>query len=117
MRLGRQRVIIAFAALTLAAKDNGCGQEEEGRGDQQEQAEAGKDPNDLQGQRATSTPRVNVATRRRPHHTIQLRQDTTYNRRPSAELLQYHMWPSRGLQREAAQYSRFKTLRGDFIST
>lgn len=46
--LGRQRVIVPFAALALAAEDNGRGQKEEGGGHQQEQAKASKDPHDLQ---------------------------------------------------------------------
>lgn len=47
--LGRQRVVVTFAALALAAQDDGRGQEEEGGGDQQEQAEPGEDPHHLQG--------------------------------------------------------------------
>lgn len=47
--LGRQWVVIAFAALALAAEDDGSGQEEEGGGNQKEQAEASKDPHNLQG--------------------------------------------------------------------
>lgn len=46
--LGWQWVVIAFAALALAAQDDGSGQEEEGGGNQQEKAESGKDPNNLQ---------------------------------------------------------------------
>lgn len=46
--LGRQRVVVAFAALALAAQHDGSGQEEEGRGDQQEQAEASKNPHHLE---------------------------------------------------------------------
>lgn len=51
--LGWQRVVITFAALTLAAQDDGSGQEEEGWGNQQEQTKASKDPHDLQGERPT----------------------------------------------------------------
>lgn len=47
--LGRQRVVIAFAAFALAAEDYGSGQEEEGGGNEQEQAEAGEDAHDLRG--------------------------------------------------------------------
>lgn len=47
MGLGRQRVVVSFAALALAAEDDGCGQEEKGGGDQEEQAEAGKDSHHL----------------------------------------------------------------------
>lgn len=46
--LGRQRVVVAFAALALAAQHDGSGQEEERRGDQQEQAEASKNPHHLE---------------------------------------------------------------------
>lgn len=45
--LGWQWVIIAFAALALAAEDDGSGQKEEGRGNQQEQAKASKDSHNL----------------------------------------------------------------------
>lgn len=45
--LGWQWVVIAFAALALAAEDDGSGQKEEGGGHQQEQAEASKDPHNL----------------------------------------------------------------------
>lgn len=45
--LGRQRVVVSFAALALAAEDDGCGKEEKGGGDQEEQAEAGKDSHHL----------------------------------------------------------------------
>lgn len=54
VRLGWQWVVITFAALTLAAEDDGSGQEEEGWGNQQEQAEASEDPHNLQGERATT---------------------------------------------------------------
>lgn len=47
VRLGRQRVVVTFAALALAAEHNGSGQQEEGGGDQQEQAEAGENPHHL----------------------------------------------------------------------
>lgn len=46
--LGWQWVVVAFAALALTAEDNGSGQKEEGRGNQQKEAEASKDPYDLQ---------------------------------------------------------------------
>lgn len=46
--LGRQRVVVAFAALALAAQHDGSGQEEEWRGDQQEQAKASKNPHHLE---------------------------------------------------------------------
>ena len=48
-RLGWQWIVIAFAALALAAEDNGSGQKKEGGGNQQEQAKASKDPHNLQG--------------------------------------------------------------------
>lgn len=51
VRLGWQWVVITFAALTLAAEDDGSGQKEEGGGNQQEQAKASKDPHDLQRER------------------------------------------------------------------
>lgn len=47
VRLGWQRVVVTFAALALAAEHNGSGQQEERGGDQQEQAEAGKNPHNL----------------------------------------------------------------------
>lgn len=47
VRLGRQRVVVAFAALALAAEHDGCGQQEEWGGDQQEQPKAGENPHDL----------------------------------------------------------------------
>lgn len=53
--LGWQRVVVAFAALALAAEDDGSGQKEEGGGNQQEKAEASKDPHDLQGDSRTNT--------------------------------------------------------------
>lgn len=43
-----QWVVIAFAALALAAEDNGSGQKEERGGDQQEQAKSSEDPHNLQ---------------------------------------------------------------------
>lgn len=45
--LSWQWVVVAFAALALAAEDDGSGQKEEGGGNQQEQAEPGKDPHNL----------------------------------------------------------------------
>lgn len=42
-----QWVVIAFAALALAAEDNGSGQKEERGGDQQEQAKSSEDPHNL----------------------------------------------------------------------
>lgn len=45
--LGRQRVVVAFAALALAAQHDGRGQQEEGGGDQQEEAKAGENPHHL----------------------------------------------------------------------
>lgn len=48
--LGWQWVVIAFAALALAAEDDGSCQKEEGGGDQQEQAEPSKNPYNLQGE-------------------------------------------------------------------
>ena len=45
--LGWQRVVVAFAALALAAEHDGSGQEEERGGNQQEQAEASKNPHNL----------------------------------------------------------------------
>lgn len=47
VRLGRQRVVITFAALALATKHDGSGQQEERGGDQQEQAETGENPHHL----------------------------------------------------------------------
>lgn len=47
--LGRERVVVAFAALALAAEDDGRGQEEERWGDEQEQAETGEDAHNLPG--------------------------------------------------------------------
>lgn len=46
--LGRQWVVVAFAALALAAQHNGRGQEEEGGGDQKQEAEAGENPHHLE---------------------------------------------------------------------
>lgn len=45
--LGRQRVVVAFAALALAAQHDGSGQQEERGGHQEEQAEAGENPHHL----------------------------------------------------------------------
>lgn len=45
--LGRQRVVVAFAALALAAEHDGRGQQEERGRHQQEQPETGEDPHDL----------------------------------------------------------------------
>lgn len=45
--LGRQRVVVAFAALALAAEHDGRGQQEERGRHQQEQPEAGENPHDL----------------------------------------------------------------------
>ena len=47
--LGGEGVVVTFAALALAAEDDGRGQEQEGGGDQQEQAEPCEDPDHLQG--------------------------------------------------------------------
>lgn len=47
--LGWQWVVIAFAALALAAEDDGSGQKEERGSNQQEQTKASKDPHNLQG--------------------------------------------------------------------
>lgn len=46
--LGRQRVVVAFAALALAAQHDGRGQQEEGGGDQQQETEAGENPHHLE---------------------------------------------------------------------
>lgn len=59
-RLGRQRVVVAFAAFALAAEDDGRGQQEEGRGDQQEQAEPGEDPHNLTGKQTTFQNRSSI---------------------------------------------------------
>lgn len=45
--LSWQWVVVAFAALALAAEHNGSGQKEERGGNQQEQAEASKNPHNL----------------------------------------------------------------------
>lgn len=45
--LGGQGVVVPFAALALTAEDKGRGQEEKGRGHQQEKAEASEDPHHL----------------------------------------------------------------------
>lgn len=54
--LGRQRVVVAFTALALAAEDNGRGQKEERGRHQQEEAEPGKDPHNLQGESGQNEP-------------------------------------------------------------
>lgn len=45
--LGGQRVVVAFAALALAAKDKRGGQEQEGRGHQEQEPKSSKNAHDL----------------------------------------------------------------------